>query len=131
MRPGTCSRACPSIGSSTCSSATSHTRGCSNARAPTCMRHSSIGSSRSRPIDAAVTVGDRGLELTAKILFMELEYTTDPEEVEGTIVEQVQGMIPELEALEHHEGLARAWRLLMIVHEMSLRIGQAEAAAQR
>ncbi len=82
-------------------------------------------------IDAAVSIGDRGLELTAKILFMELQYTTDPEEVEGTIVEQVQEMIPELEALEHHEGLARAWRLLMIIHEMSLRIGQAEAAAQR
>ncbi len=82
-------------------------------------------------IDEAIAIGDRALELTARVFSLELRYTTAPEEVESTIVQEVQAMIDELEALEHHEGLARSWRLLMIVHEMSLQMGAAEAAAQR
>jgi len=80
-------------------------------------------------IDEAAALGNRSLELTARILGLELAYTTAPEEVEDTLVERVERMIPELESLGNHEGLARAWRLLMFVHEMALRWGDAEAAA--
>jgi class 3 adenylate cyclase/tetratricopeptide (TPR) repeat protein len=82
-------------------------------------------------IEGAIALGDRALELTARVLSRELSFTTAPEEIEATIIQEVPTMIEELETLGHHEGLARAWRLLMIVHEMSLQMGAAEAAAQR
>jgi tetratricopeptide (TPR) repeat protein len=82
-------------------------------------------------MQGAIAIGERGLELTARVLSLELHYTTAPEEIESTLVEQVEPMIEELEELHHHEGLARSWRLLMLVHEMSLQMGAAEAAALR
>ena len=66
---------------------------------------------------------------TAQIQELELR-TVDPEAVEPTIVSRVEGHLSELEALEAHEGLARAWRLIMFVREMGLQWGASEAAAQ-
>ena len=82
-------------------------------------------------IDEAHELSDRVLEATAQIQELELLYTVDPEAVEPTIVAGVEEHLPELEALEAHDGLARAWRLLMFVREMGLQWGESEAAAQR
>ena len=82
-------------------------------------------------IDEAHELSDRVLEATAQIQELELLYTVDPEAVEPTIVAGVEEHLPELEALEAHDGLARAWRLIMFVREMGLQWGQSEAAAQR
>jgi tetratricopeptide (TPR) repeat protein len=82
-------------------------------------------------IDEAHELSDRVLEATARIQELELLYTVDPEAVEPMIVSGVEEHLPELEALEAHDGLARAWRLLMFVREMGLQWGESEAAAQR
>ena len=85
----------------------------------------------SAAIDEAHELGDRVLEATARIQELELLYTVDPEAVEPTIVAGVESHLPELEALEAHDGLARAWRLIMFVREMGLQWGESQAAAQR
>jgi class 3 adenylate cyclase/tetratricopeptide (TPR) repeat protein len=82
-------------------------------------------------IDEAHELSDRVLEATAQIQELELLYTVDPEAVEPTIVAGVEEHLPELEALEAHDGLARAWRLIMFVREMGLQWGESETAAQR
>jgi class 3 adenylate cyclase/tetratricopeptide (TPR) repeat protein len=82
-------------------------------------------------IDEAHELSDRVLEATARIQELELLYTIDPEAVEPTIVAGIEELLPELETLEAHDGLARAWRLIMFVREMGLQWGDSEAAAQR
>jgi tetratricopeptide (TPR) repeat protein len=80
-------------------------------------------------IEEAHELGDRVLEATARIQHLELLYTVDPEAVEKTIVHGVEEHLPELELLEAHDGLARAWRLIMFVREMGLQWGESEKAA--
>jgi class 3 adenylate cyclase/tetratricopeptide (TPR) repeat protein len=82
-------------------------------------------------IEEAHELSDRVLEATAMIQELELLYTVDPEAVEPTIVAGVETHLAELEALEAHDGLARAWRLIMFVREMGLQWAESEAAAQR
>jgi class 3 adenylate cyclase/tetratricopeptide (TPR) repeat protein len=82
-------------------------------------------------IEEAHELSDRVLEATARIQELELQYTIDPEAVEPTIVAGIEQLLPELETLEAHDGLARAWRLIMFVREMGLQWGESEAAAQR
>jgi class 3 adenylate cyclase/tetratricopeptide (TPR) repeat protein len=81
-------------------------------------------------IEEAHQLGDRVLEATARIQELELRYTVDPETVERTILTEVEAQMPELEAIEAHDGLARAWRLIGFVRQMGLQWGEAEAAAQ-
>ena len=81
-------------------------------------------------IEEAHELSDRVLEATARIQELELLYTIDPEAVEPTIVAGIEELLPELEMLEAHDGLARAWRLIMFVREMGLQWGDSEAAAQ-
>jgi class 3 adenylate cyclase/tetratricopeptide (TPR) repeat protein len=81
-------------------------------------------------IDEAHELSDRVLEVTARIQELELLYTIDPEAVEPTIVAGVEQHLPELEALEAHDGLARAWRLIMFVRQMGLQWGASESATQ-
>ena len=82
-------------------------------------------------IGEAHELSDRVLEATARIQELELLYTIDPEAVEPTIVAGIEELLPELETLEAHDGLARAWRLIMFVREMGLQWGDSEIAAQR
>ena len=82
-------------------------------------------------IEEAHELGDRVLEATAQIQQLDLLYTIDPEAVEKTIVEGVEAHLPELELLEAHEGLSRAWRLIMSVREMGLQMGESEKAAMK
>jgi predicted ATPase/class 3 adenylate cyclase len=82
-------------------------------------------------IEEAHELSDRVLESTARIQELELRYTVDPEAVEPIIVREVESHLPELEALEAHDGLTRAWRLIMFVREMGLQWEESEDAAQR
>jgi class 3 adenylate cyclase/tetratricopeptide (TPR) repeat protein len=82
-------------------------------------------------IEEAQELADRVLEATARIQELELRYTVDPEAVEGTILAEVEAQLPELEAIEAHDGLARAWRLIGFVRQMGLQWGEAETAAQK
>jgi class 3 adenylate cyclase/tetratricopeptide (TPR) repeat protein len=83
-------------------------------------------------IEEAHELSDRVLEATAGIQNLELLYTIDPEAIVGEEVEgKVEELLPELETLEAHDGLARAWRLIMFVREMGLQWGESEEAAQR
>ena len=81
-------------------------------------------------IEEAHELSDRVLEATAQIQQLELMYTVDPA-VEPRSSPGSRGTCPSSEALEAHEGLARAWRLIMFVREMGLQWGASEAAAQR
>jgi class 3 adenylate cyclase/tetratricopeptide (TPR) repeat protein len=82
-------------------------------------------------IEEAHELSDRVLEATAWIQELDLRYTVDPEKVAGEVEAKVDELLPELETLEAHDGLARAWRLIMFVREMGLRWGESEEAAQR
>jgi class 3 adenylate cyclase/tetratricopeptide (TPR) repeat protein len=82
-------------------------------------------------IEEAHELSDRVLEVTAQIQQLELLYTIDPEAVEPMIISGVEEHLPELEMLEAHDGLARAWRLIMFAHEMRLHWADSETAAQR
>jgi len=82
-------------------------------------------------IEEAHELSDRVLEAAASIQQLELLYTMDPEAVEPTLIAGVESHLPELELLEAHEGLARAWRLIMFAREMGLRWAESEVAAQR
>ena len=82
-------------------------------------------------IEEAHELSDRVLEATASIQQLELLYTIDPEAVEPMIIAGVEEHLPELEALEAHDGLARAWRLIMLVRQMGLHWAEAEIAAHR
>jgi tetratricopeptide (TPR) repeat protein len=51
--------------------------------------------------------------------------------MEQHFVEKVGEVMPVLESLQYHEGLARAWRLLTLVHGTALRIAAAEETTER
>ena len=85
----------------------------------------------SSAIEEAHELGDRVLEGTAKIQQLELSYTIDPEAIATTVEADINALLPELETLEAHEGLARAWRLMMFVSEMVLCWADSEVAALR
>jgi class 3 adenylate cyclase/tetratricopeptide (TPR) repeat protein len=82
-------------------------------------------------IEEAHELSDRVLEATAGIQELELRYTIDPERAAGEVGVRVEELLPELETLEAHDGLARAWRLIMFVREMGLQWRESEEAAQR
>ena len=81
-------------------------------------------------IGEATELGDRALELRGQLIMLDLRFATDPDEVDEVATE-VEAAIPELESLEDHEGLARAWRLLMLVNFDACRWASSEAAAER
>jgi len=82
-------------------------------------------------MEQAGALADRGLRMAAELSRLNLRYATAPEETEQEVVQEVERMIPVLEELHHHDGLARAWRLLTLVHWTGCRYAQAEIAAVR
>jgi ATP/maltotriose-dependent transcriptional regulator MalT len=81
--------------------------------------------------EEATTGGDRILEITARLAHLRLRYTMDPEATEPIVEEEVARVVPELEALQANEGLARAWRLLTQVNFTACRWSAVEDAAAR
>jgi tetratricopeptide (TPR) repeat protein len=83
-------------------------------------------------IQEAASLPDQALEVTARIVRRQLNYTTDPGATsEGQVIAEVERAIPVLEAGGSHDGLARAWRLLTFVHWTALRYSAAEIAARK
>ncbi len=82
-------------------------------------------------IEGAREQGDRALEETGKLILLDIRYARAPEDIEQEIISGVQASIAELEGLADHEGLARAWRLLTLVHWEACRWGVGEEAARR
>src|SRR5262249_61223219 len=81
-------------------------------------------------VEEATELGDRALEIRGQLIMLDLRFATDPDEVDA-VAADVQAAIPELESLEDHEGLARAWRLLMLVNFDACRWASSETAAER
>jgi tetratricopeptide (TPR) repeat protein len=82
-------------------------------------------------IDSAARRGDAGLEATGRMMMLSLRYETAPEETGADVVAEVERTMPLLEELRQNEGLARAWRMLTLVHWEACRWGSSEIAAQR
>jgi class 3 adenylate cyclase/tetratricopeptide (TPR) repeat protein len=82
-------------------------------------------------IEGAANLHNAGLEATGRMMLLGLRYETAPEDTGQGFVEDVERTIPELEQLQEHEGLARAWRILTLVHWAACRWGSSEAAAHR
>ena len=80
-------------------------------------------------IEGAAARGDRAIEVTGRLILLDIRYTTTPADIESEIVAEVEAAITELETLDAHEGLARAWRLLTLVHWEACRWGGGEEAA--
>jgi class 3 adenylate cyclase/tetratricopeptide (TPR) repeat protein len=78
--------------------------------------------------EAAIAVGDPGLEAHAAILGMWIRLWTNP--VGWVLEAQKEAMraISAFEALGDEAGLAKAWPLLGLVHMMSAQFGRAEEA---
>jgi class 3 adenylate cyclase/tetratricopeptide (TPR) repeat protein len=82
-------------------------------------------------VDGAAEAGDHGIQATGKLILLDIRYATSPEDIEEEIMTQIESSIDELERLDDHEGLARAWRLLTLVHWEACRWGTGEATARR
>jgi class 3 adenylate cyclase/tetratricopeptide (TPR) repeat protein len=82
-------------------------------------------------IDGAVALGDRSIEMTARLVRQYLHYITEGDEPEAQVLEGVEAAIGILEAAGDHRGLTRAWRLLTNVHFAGCRYLDAEVAARR
>ncbi|HXF36795.1 MAG TPA: AAA family ATPase [Actinomycetota bacterium] len=79
----------------------------------------------------ASSLGDPGLEAAAAVARLLLAYTTHPEASGAEAVEEVRRLLPVPERLGDHATLARAWRLLTLIHFYEARYEQAERAARR
>jgi tetratricopeptide (TPR) repeat protein len=86
----------------------------------------------SQAADAAGRRDDRALTTTASVVRLMLRFMAEPESA-GTsqVVDAAGEAIEELENLEAHAGLARAWRLMMYVHFMEGNFSAADTAARR
>ncbi len=82
-------------------------------------------------LESAGLLGDRGLQTTARLVWLELHYVAEGMGSEDELITEVERSISILESEKAHEGLARAWRLLWSVHMMGCRYGAGEQAAQR
>ncbi|MFB3737964.1 MAG: adenylate/guanylate cyclase domain-containing protein [Candidatus Velamenicoccus archaeovorus] len=82
-------------------------------------------------VSEAEDLQDVALQTTANLVRMLLAYSTGTELSEAEVVAEVERTLPILESLEDHQGLARAWRLLLLVHWNACRWGTAEGPAQR
>jgi class 3 adenylate cyclase/tetratricopeptide (TPR) repeat protein len=82
-------------------------------------------------VEGAEEAGDRGIQATGNLILLDIRYATSPEDIEEEIIGQIEASIAELEELDDHEGLARAWRLLTLVHWEACRWGTGEDTARR
>ena len=82
--------------------------------------------------DRAVEAGDRPLAATAAVVAQMWRFLANPEAAPAEqVAEAGQAAIAELERLEAHEGLARAWKLMMYVHFYEGRFSPAEECVTR
>ena len=86
----------------------------------------------SQAAQAASDRDDRALAITATVVSLMLRFMAEPESAEtGEVTGAASDAIEELERLDAHGGLARAWRLMMYVHFMEGNFSAADTAARR
>jgi tetratricopeptide (TPR) repeat protein len=85
----------------------------------------------SSAMEQAAELGDPDLAATARLAWLRLRVTTDPEETAPLVAREVEPAIPAMEEAVNHAGLARAWRLLTQVRFQTSRYGAAEEATLR
>jgi tetratricopeptide (TPR) repeat protein len=82
--------------------------------------------------EAARACGDTAMATTASVARLTRRFMANPESAAtAEVVAAANQAIAELQPLEGHAGLARAWRLLMYVHFIEANFGAAETAARR
>jgi class 3 adenylate cyclase len=81
--------------------------------------------------ESAEALGQQGLATTAELVRREMHFLTEGEGTEEELLALAAEAIAQLEELGFHEGVARAWRLIWIVHANASRNGEAETAARR
>ena len=81
--------------------------------------------------DSALLLGDAKLARAARIAHLHLRYTTDPQSAGDGVRDEVESMLPALEADADDFGLARAQALLTFIHMVSSRSGAAAESAAR
>ena len=82
--------------------------------------------------EEAEALDERALGTTVDLARLNHHYATEGEGSAEEIIDEVKQAIAVLkEYLGYHEGLARAWRLLTLVHWTALRNADAEEAARR
>ena len=90
------------------------------------------GSLLGTAVAESAALPDEALEITARIVRTQLDYTTRPGEMsEAEVISLVERSLPVLEGAGAHDGQARAWRLLTFVHWTALRYSAAEVAARK
>jgi class 3 adenylate cyclase len=81
--------------------------------------------------EGASALDQDGLATTAELVRREMHFLTEGEGTEDELLALAAGAITQLEELQFHEGVARAWRLIWIVHANASRNGDAETAARQ
>ena len=82
--------------------------------------------------DQARRDGDAALAATAAVVAQMWSYLANPEDARAAEVAAAgRAAIAQLERLEAHEGLARAWKLMMYVHFLEGRFSPAEQCVSR
>jgi class 3 adenylate cyclase/tetratricopeptide (TPR) repeat protein len=76
----------------------------------------------------AAELGDHDLTATARLAWLRLRYTTEPEQAKPMVVDEVERAIPSMTERGNHPGLARAWRLLTQVGFQTSQYAAAEEA---
>jgi class 3 adenylate cyclase/tetratricopeptide (TPR) repeat protein len=82
-------------------------------------------------VSAATASGDRGSELRARVELQWQRSYTEPAEAEGEDRRVAEAVIPELERLDDHLGLSKAWWLLSESHVIAGRWRERSAALER
>jgi tetratricopeptide (TPR) repeat protein len=84
-------------------------------------------------LDEAAAVDDTRLRANVELtrLFVQHRVTEDLATWREDVLAVTERTIPELEAVEAHESLARAWRLLVYVHGIALQYGRQAEASER
>ncbi len=81
--------------------------------------------------EEAGALAEPAVETAIRLARLSQHYATEGEGSQAYVIDEVERAIPVLERLGYHEGLARAWRLLTLVHWTALRYAVAEEAARR
>jgi tetratricopeptide (TPR) repeat protein len=81
--------------------------------------------------DSALLVGDLNLARATRLAHLQLRYTTDPQSAGDRVLDEVESMLPALEAAGDDFALARAQALLTFIHMASSRSGAAAESAAR
>jgi predicted ATPase/class 3 adenylate cyclase len=82
-------------------------------------------------VEVATEIGMPALATTAGLVRKQMHFMTEGQGTEEELIDSANRAIPLLEAQDDHEGLARAQRLLWIVHATASRNRDAEQAALR